>query len=120
MIPPAAPITRARARAALAALALAVLAPALRAQPTRPDTARPPPDSLSADSLAARLARAEAAIALLRHQLGEEAESAVRTASRLRLELSARVLTNVFATSGRVNLVDVPQVVLPPAEAGPA
>jgi hypothetical protein len=73
---------------------------------------------LALDSLRARLARAEAAIALLRQQLAEESESAVRTKSRLHLELTAQVLTNGFVTLGRVNNVDVPQTVLPPPAPG--
>lgn len=72
-------------------------------------------DSLSLDSLRARLARAEAAIAILQQQLGDEAESAVHTRSRFHADLSAEILTNAFLTSGRVNNTDVPQTVLPPA-----
>lgn len=74
-------------------------------------------DSLALDSLRARLARAEAAIALLRQQVAEESETAVHARSRVHLELSAQMLTNVFVTSGRVNNVDVPQIVLPPSAA---
>jgi hypothetical protein len=84
------------------------------------DTVRQPGDTLGLDSLHARLARAEAAIALLREQLAGESESAVHTRSRLRVELSAQVLTNGFVTLGRVNNVDVPQTVLPPPPAGAA
>jgi hypothetical protein len=110
-------------RALVTVVALASTAPALaHAQtpvPARADSARrPATDSLSADSLAARLARAEAAIALLRQQMAEEAETAVRTRSRARLELSARLLTNGFWTSQRVNNVDVPQVAAPPVAGG--
>jgi hypothetical protein len=79
------------------------------------DSAKLRPDTLSLDSLRARLARAEAAIALLRQQLAEESEGAVHARSRAHVELSAQVLTNVFASYGRVNVVDVPQTVLPPA-----
>jgi hypothetical protein len=75
-------------------------------------------DTLALDSLRARLARAEAAIALLREQLAGESESAVHTRSRLRVELSAQVLTNAFVTLGRVNNVDVPQTALAPPAAG--
>jgi hypothetical protein len=86
------------------------------------DTARQPirqsTDTLALDSLRARLARAEAAIALLREQLAGESESAVHTRSRLHAELSAQVLTNGFVTLGRVNNVDNPQTVLPPLAAG--
>jgi hypothetical protein len=102
-----------------------VAAPALAGgQRVPPDSARRPPvdslraDSLSPDSLAARLARAEAAIALLRRQLAEQSESAVQASTRLHVVLSARVLTNAFLTDGRVNLVDVPQVVLAPPAGG--
>ena len=77
------------------------------------------PRDTSLDSLRARLERAEAAIALLREQLGSESESAVHTRSRTRFEIAAQVLTNMFATYGRVNNVDVPQTALaaPPAGA---
>jgi hypothetical protein len=82
--------------------------------PSARDSARA--DSLARvaarDSLAARLARAEAAIALLQRQLEVEAASAVTTRSRTHLELSARLITNAFVTSGRVNTVDVPQFAL--------
>jgi hypothetical protein len=81
------------------------------------DTARQPADT-SLDSLRARLARAEAAIALLREQLAGESESTVHTRSRLRVELFAQVITNGFVTLGRVNNVDVPQTVLSPPPAG--
>jgi hypothetical protein len=81
------------------------------------DSARVPRDT-SLDSLRARLARAEAAIALLREQLGSESESAVHTRSRTRFEIAAQVLTNTFATYGRVNNVDVPQTALAPAPPG--
>lgn len=75
-------------------------------------------DSLSLDSLRARLARAEAAIAILQQQIGDEAESAVHTRSRFRADLSAEILTNAFLTSGRVNNTDVPLTVLPPVPQG--
>ena len=103
----------------VACLGVAIAVPfTARAQDTGlPDSVRatPPagatvPDSLSPDSLAARLARAEAAIALLRRQLGVEAQSAVRTRSRFQLELTGLVLTNAFVTSGGANAVDVPLV----------
>jgi hypothetical protein len=87
-------------------------------QRARADTARQPLDTLGLDSLRARLARAEAAIALLREQLAEQSESGVRAKSRVQLELSAQVLTNAFMTWGRANNVDVPVTVLGPAPAG--
>jgi hypothetical protein len=80
-----------------------------------PDSARRATDTLSLDSLMARLARAEAAIAILRQQIADESESAVHTRSRFHVELSAQLLTNAFVTSGRVNNTDVPQTALPPS-----
>ncbi|MDQ3950027.1 MAG: hypothetical protein M3282_06755 [Gemmatimonadota bacterium] len=104
---------------ALVVLAGSPVAQAMGAQQRLPaDTARQSMDTLALDSLRARLARAEAAIALLREQLAGESESAVRTKSRLHVELSAQVLTNSFLTLGRVNNVDVPQTVLAPPAAG--
>lgn len=73
---------------------------------------------MSLDSLRVRLARAEAAIALLREELAGETESTVHTRSRFRVDLSARVLMNAFVTAGRVNSEDVPLIVQPPAAAG--
>jgi hypothetical protein len=97
-------------------IAALLIAPrTLRAQETPPAPTPARPDSLSADSLAARLARAEAAIALLRQQLATESQSTVKTRSRLQLELTGRILTNVFATFGRANNVDVPLVALAPS-----
>ncbi|MCC7055202.1 MAG: hypothetical protein IT355_18150 [Gemmatimonadaceae bacterium] len=87
---------------------------ALRAQqrPVR-DSLAVPADSAARDSLAARLERAEAAIALLRRQLAVEAGTAVRTRSRLQVELSARIMTNTFLSTQRVNNPDLPQFALP-------
>jgi hypothetical protein len=106
--------------AASAACAACIAPRALEAQsPGAPDTARTAPvaraggDTTSVDSLAARLARAEAAIALLRRQLGVEAQSGVRTRSRFALELRGLVLTNAFHTAGRANITDVPLFALP-------
>jgi hypothetical protein len=96
------------------ALTLAAALP-VAAQGPPPDSGRRATDTLSLDSLAARLARAEAAIAILRQQIADEAEIAVHTRSRFHVELSAQVLTNAFVTSGRVNNTDVPQTVLAPA-----
>lgn len=73
----------------------------------------------SMDSLAARLRRAEAAIEALQVQVAEQSGSGVQTRSRLRLELSGRVMVNAFGNSRRVNNVDNPQVVLPDGP-GPA
>ena len=99
-------------------LAVATVGPRANAQvPTR-DSVRGGPDTVSLDSLRSRLARAEAAIALLREQLASESESAVHTRSRFRVEISAQVLANAFATYGRVNNTDVPQTVLAPPIGG--
>lgn len=71
----------------------------------------------SRDSLEERLRRAEEAIELLRRQLATQAASEVRTRSRVGFELFGRVLVNTFYNSGRGNVVDVPQFVLPDAGA---
>ena len=127
---PTARESRLRVSSLLVAVALsgASVAPAVaRAQtPTAPPatepsapTVAPPvaPDTLSPDSLAARLARAEAAIAALRQQLATESQSTVHTRSRLQLDLTGRILTNFFLTTGRVNNVDVPGTALAPSAA---
>ena len=75
-------------------------------------------DSAATDSLAARLERAEAAIALLQKQLATEASTTVRTRSRLQLELSGRILTNTYFTSGRTNSVELPLFVRDPVPFG--
>lgn len=73
------------------------------------DTTRAAP----ADSLAERLRRAEEAIELLREQVATQAASAVSAASRVRVELFGRVMTNAFSNSGAVNNADVPLFALP-------
>lgn len=98
----------------LAVTVSTALARELRAQaPPRPDSARRDTvrrdtAAVSSDSLAARLARAEAAIALLQQQLAIEAATAVRTRSRLQLELSGRIVTNSYFTQGRANSAELP------------
>lgn len=81
-----------------------------QAPPPRPDSAArdSAASRLSPDSLAARLERAEAAVELLRRQLATEASSAVRTRSRLQVELWAQVLVNGFASVGPLNSAEVP------------
>jgi hypothetical protein len=101
-------------RLAIAVLVLASLSATVVGAQSTADSTRRVRDTLSLDSLQARLARAEAAIALLREQVASESQSAVHSRSRIRVELSAQVLTNSFATFGRVNNVDVPQTVLAP------
>lgn len=78
--------------------------------PPRPDSAARDSAAarLSPDSLAARLERAEAAVELLRRQLATEASSAVRTRSRLQVELWAQILVNGFASQGTLNSAEVP------------
>jgi hypothetical protein len=104
---------------------LLMLSIAAAAMPSIGAQSRPAPrdsvtvDSLGRDSLAARLARAEAAIALLRQQVAIEAQTTVRTRSRLQLELSARIMTHAFLTTGRVNTVDVPQLAVIDLASGP-
>lgn len=71
-------------------------------------TAQNPQQQRRLDSLAARLDDAEATIEMLRQQLAAEAESGVRTRSRVAFELSGRVLMNVFMNSKETNNADVP------------
>jgi len=89
-----------------AVLLLLATAPAARAQTA---------DSAKAlqDSLAARVERAEEAIEMLKQQLAAQAESGVATRSGLKLELSGRILMNVFSNTHRTNNSDLPLFVLP-------
>jgi hypothetical protein len=105
---------RGYALAAMVGAMVAAAGPAAaQARPASADSAvRDSAFRAAHDSLAARLARAEAAIALLTKQLEVEAASAVKTRSRTQLDLSARFITNAFFTTGRVNNVDVPQFAL--------
>jgi hypothetical protein len=109
--------------------ALAVLWLAGTLCPSAPPVLRPatlcaqvPDSAAAADSLAERLRRAEEAIELIRRQMAAQAESEVRTASRVQFEIFGRVLVNTFHNSGRANLTDDPQFVLPdvatPLDAG--
>ncbi len=75
-------------------------------------SAQEPDSTAPADSLVERLRRAEEAIELLRRQLAAQAESEVRTATRVQFEIFGRVLLNTFHNSGRANLTDDPQFVL--------
>ena len=102
------------AKASSTGLVLAVLlatgsvATPARAQRSASDSAR-----AAADSLATRLRRAEAAIALLQQQLGDQASTGVSTRSRMQLELAGRVLVHAFRNDRRVNNADDPQFVRP-------
>jgi hypothetical protein len=71
-----------------------------------------------ADSLAERLRQAEAAIAALQTQMGEQAQSGVQTRTRARLELHGRVMMNAFHNSRNVNNVDNPQFAVTPGAGG--
>lgn len=81
-------------------------------------SAQTPPDSVGqstripvvTDSLLSRLERAERDIVLLRQQLATESAAQVRTRSRLRLSLFARLLTNVYYTSAPSNNPEVPVI----------
>lgn len=84
-------------------------------EPARPDTML----RAELDSLKARLARAEAAIALARQHAATESQSAVRTRSRTALELSAQVLMNGYWSAGEVNSTELPSF-LTPGNAGTA
>ena len=79
------------------------------------DSSRTRADSAKArqDSIAARLERADEVINLLQQQLAGQAQSAVKTRSRLSLEFRGLVLVNGFSNSRRVNNVDDPQFVRP-------
>lgn len=57
---------------------------------------------------------------LLEQQLAAESESAVRTKSRLSLELRGRVLVNAFSNNRRVNSTGNPQFVRPDDPGDPA
>ena len=69
------------------------------------------------DSLAERLARAEAAIRLLREQPQSQAAAAAGTKSRSPIEFSGRVLMNAFYNSGHSENADVPTFAVPAAAA---
>ena len=79
------------------------------------DSSRTRADSARArqDSIAARLERAEEAIKLLQQQLAGQAQSAVKTRSRLSLEFHGLILATGFSNTRRVNNVDDPQLVRP-------
>lgn len=94
----------------VSAVASLALAPA-RALPAQ-DTTRTPA-AQSADSLAERLRRAEEAIAVLREQIATQAEAAVQSATRVRVELFGRVLANGFVNTDSVNNNDIPQFAAP-------
>ena len=78
--------------------------------PVTPLTAQTP-EQRRLDSLNTRLEDAEAALEALRQAIAMEAESGVRTRSRMSLELSGRVLMNVFANTRETNNSDVPMYV---------
>lgn len=61
------------------------------------------------DSLRQRLEDLESMVEMLREQLATESGTAVRTRSRIAMELHGRVLVNALRTSSGVNNADVPQ-----------
>ena len=61
------------------------------------------------DSLAERVRRAEEAIERLQAQLAEQSQTAVRSRSRNRVEISGLILLNGFYNSGKTNNNDNPQ-----------
>jgi hypothetical protein len=65
------------------------------------------------DSLAARVERAEERVKVLEQQLATEAQSAVKTRSRVGLEFRGRVLVNVFGNTRRTNSTGNPAFVRP-------
>jgi hypothetical protein len=73
------------------------------------------PTAAQLDSIRQRLDDAEAALQALREQLATEASTALRTRSRVSLELSGLALMNVFTNDERVTNSDVPAVVSPAA-----
>lgn len=66
------------------------------------------PERQRLDSLQMRLEEAEAMLELLQQQLATESETALRTRSRVALELSGRVLINAFSNDKETNNADVP------------
>ncbi len=110
---------RSSARSRILAVATTAAFVALAVVNGRPleaqDSARTRADSAKAgqDSIAARLERAEEAIKLLQQQLAGQAQSAVKTRSRLSLEFHGLVLATGFSNTRRVNNVDDPQFVRP-------
>lgn len=88
----------------LAHLITAVTLVTALAQPTFAQT----PERQRVDSLQLRLEEAEALLEMLQQQLAAESESALRTRSRVALELSGRVLMNVFSNNKETNNADVP------------
>lgn len=78
---------------------LALLAGSARAQS---------PEQARLDSLQLRLEETEALLAMLQQQLAAEADASLRTRSRVALELSGRVLMNVFSNTKETNNADVP------------
>jgi hypothetical protein len=71
------------------------------------------------DSLAARVERAEERVKMLEQALVTEAQSSVKTRSRLAMEFRGRVLVNAFTSSRRVNSTGNPVFVRPDDPADP-
>lgn len=71
------------------------------------------------DSIKQRLEDAEAALQALREQLSTEAQTALRTRSRVSLEFTGRALMHLVQNDRRTNNVDVPIIARPDSGTGP-
>lgn len=100
-------VPRLASNVTLFAFAACLLVASLAAPLTAPLTAQTPTQA-ALDSLTLRLEDAEAMLAVLREQMAIQDESGVHTRSRIGVELSGRVLMNVFRNRGETNNVDVP------------
>jgi hypothetical protein len=88
----------------LRSLVLAVISGVIFVTPLVAQT----PTREEVDSLTMRLEDAEAMVQVLRSQIGEAAGNTVSSRSRLSVELSGRVLMNLFQNSKETNNADVP------------
>ena len=102
-VSPALQMRRALSNVTLFAAAASLLVMAV----TRPADAQTP-EQARLDSLTIRLEDAEEMINLLRQQMAAESQTAVRSRSRIGVELTGRVLMNVFQNDKETNNVDVP------------
>lgn len=82
-------------------------------------TGAPAQTQAQLDSIKQRLDDAEAALQALREQLATEAQTALRTRSRVSLEFTGRALMHVVQNDRRTNNVDVPLFVRPDSGTGP-
>jgi len=96
-------VTRVTLRAVLSTTLAIALATALSTT-----LAAQTPEQARIDSLQQRLEDAESLLEMLRQQMADASESAVRTRSRVGFELSGRILMNVFSNNKETNNTDVP------------